>query len=159
MNSDSDIQSLLSDVVGETAPVSFREQLLERALGEVRHRKTRRVVARSVLAVACVLALLAIVARLLPVASGRESNNLMVHSRPLSPEMVVVSEPQTVEIIKPLYPDLEFVHSSTDTFRILGDNELLRLLAGRPAALVHRSPSQADLVFANPDDSNGFPTQ
>jgi len=47
--------------------------------------------------------------------------------------------------------------------RIAGENlqdlELLALVAGRPAALVRQGPHQAELLFVNPEDTNGFPVQ
>jgi hypothetical protein len=41
--------------------------------------------------------------------------------------------------------------------RLLNDDELLALVAPRPAALVRLGPDNEFLVFANPEDENGFP--
>ena len=44
-------------------------------------------------------------------------------------------------------------------FREIDDEQLLALLAGKPAALVRRGPNQVELIFLNPEDEKGFPVQ
>jgi hypothetical protein len=42
---------------------------------------------------------------------------------------------------------------------MLDDEELLSLVAGRPAALVRAASGRAELVFADPSDAGGFPVR
>ena len=41
-------------------------------------------------------------------------------------------------------------------FRIINDNELLALLADKPAVLIRTGPNSEELVFANPADQKKF---
>jgi len=155
MNSDLDRDHLLNGVLGEAAPPAFRSRLLEEALQQVRYRKRLGQLRRGAVAAVCLL-----VAGFLALEGGRRStkaNRLLVHSRPLSSAVVVHSRPDSVAAVKPADFELAFVRSSTETYRVLGDEELLGLLAGRPAALVRRGPFEAELVFVNPGDREGFP--
>ena len=42
-------------------------------------------------------------------------------------------------------------------YRLINDDELLALLADKPAALIRTGPHSEELVFANPEDQKGFP--
>jgi hypothetical protein len=41
-------------------------------------------------------------------------------------------------------------------FRLINDDELLALLADKPAALIRTGPHSEELVFANPEDQKKF---
>jgi hypothetical protein len=40
---------------------------------------------------------------------------------------------------------------------MINDDELLALLADKPAILIRTGPHSEELVFANPEDQKGFP--
>jgi len=65
--------------------------------------------------------------------------------------VVVASSPRTFLLVE--------TGSIKDPFRDINDEQLLALVAGRPAALVRPGPHQAELLFVNPEDTNGFPVQ
>jgi hypothetical protein len=44
-------------------------------------------------------------------------------------------------------------------YREINDDQLLTLLAGRPAAIIREGANRASLLFLDPEDENGFPVQ
>jgi hypothetical protein len=49
-------------------------------------------------------------------------------------------------------PKVVEVATTGGGFRVIGDNELLALLADKPAVLIRTGPHSEELVFANPED-------
>jgi len=47
--------------------------------------------------------------------------------------------------------------SIKDPFQEINDEQLLALAGGRPVALVRLGPHQPELLFLNPEHTNGFP--
>jgi len=46
-----------------------------------------------------------------------------------------------------------------DPFQEINDEQLLALAGDRPVVLVREGPHQAELLFLNPEDKNGFLVQ
>jgi hypothetical protein len=158
MRNDSNRDCLLEDVLGEAASPVFRGRLLERGLQEVRHRRRLRQLRRGILTAACVGLAVALAARFAVFEGVRsaKANSLLVRSRPLSAGMITGTKPRGVGLVNSVNTSVAFVRSSAGLYRVVGDEELLGLVAGRPAALVRRGPSEAELVFGNPADRDGF---
>jgi hypothetical protein len=158
---------LLKDVFGEEANLDFREGLLHQTLQAVQSRKRLRRWNRRLLAGACAVVTLVVAAKLfLPPGEVRlrtasDASPFLVHSEALGADMLVRTQPGSVAMAHSS-PEIVAVIRTVPgqiSLEIIGDQELLALLAGRPAALVHRSPLEAELVFLNPDDQDGFPVQ
>jgi hypothetical protein len=69
----------------------------------------------------------------------------MVTTRPLAADRLVASVPTT-----------NVVHTGAG-IREVDDDELLGLIASRPAVLIRLGPGSERLVFVNPEDEKGFP--
>jgi hypothetical protein len=54
-------------------------------------------------------------------------------------------------------PSVIEVTTTGGGFRLINDDELLALLADKPAVLIRTGPHSEELVFANPEDQKGFP--
>jgi hypothetical protein len=168
--------SFLDDVLADTAAPGLRTALLERMLRAARARQRRRKLG-SMLAV-FVLCLVPIVL-FRPARFARETSNsvqsmpkafapspsatrpacAIIRSQPLPPGMLVRTEVGTVPVIVSSRAGLAIVETvpSPGLVRELSDQELLTLLAGRPAAIVRPPDQAAELLFVNPEDQNGFP--
>jgi len=155
---------LLSDVFGE--PDEFRAVLLEQTLRRVRrHRQFRRcrqgfAVVVGVIAVAFVCWRTSQPTALhLPV---KAPDLVTIRSQPLPPSMTFETRYGTLSVVVSSSAAYALVETgaSEHLFRQIDDEQLLALLAGgRPVALVRLGPHQAELVFVNPEDTNGFPIQ
>jgi hypothetical protein len=74
---------------------------------------------------------------------------------------VVANDPRGVEVVHSSLATFALVETteSTGALRLISDPQLLALFGGRPVALVYHGPAQAELLFLNPDDKDGFPAQ
>lgn len=164
MKNESDNEELLNDVFADAAPPAFRAALLDQTLHAVQRRKQVRRRNQALTAAASVVAALALVARF---ASLRTSpppapvDAFIIRSQPLSAPTLVATQVGTVDTIHSSGFAVTVVRTSSmpQAFEEIGEKQLLDLFAGRPLALVHRGPSQTELVFVNPPDQNGFPVQ
>ncbi len=152
---------LLEDVLAEAAPQSFRDELFARTLQQVRRRKQWRRTRSALLAASAVVALI-FFARTLPTTKLPPtqiiSNPLLVHSQPLTASMIVRTD-SAVAMVGSSSSSVAILKSAPakNLFRLIGDDELFSSLEGRPAVLVYRNSFEAELVFANPTDQDGFP--
>lgn len=152
---------LLEDVLAEAAPQNFRDELFARTLKQVRRRKQWRRTRSALLAASAVVALI-FFARTLPPTKPAPtqiiSNPLLVHSQPLTASMIVRTD-SAVAMVGSSNSSVAILKSASaqDLFGVIGDEELFDLLEGRPAILVRRNSFEAELVFANPADQDGFP--
>jgi hypothetical protein len=148
---------LLRDVFAEAT--SFREVLLQQSLGAVRRRKQRqRISAVAVTICIFVAAIYGIFFGSRPERiAPKQQDTLFVHSAALPPAMLVTSTQSVPEIHSSANEEM-LVESVTDGFEVIGDNDLLRLLSGKPVVLV-REDTGTQLVFLNPSDQQGFPVQ
>ena len=164
MNTNYDNEELLRDMIDDAAPSDFRAALLNEMLQEVQHQKRKRQWTQRLVGAGCVVAAVGLCISLL--LSSRQSTtsrpaSLIVHSQPLGPASIVRTQSKGLDLIGSSLAQVELVHASEHTklFEVVGDVELLSLLAGHPAALVRHGPGQAELVFVNQADRNGFPAQ
>jgi hypothetical protein len=83
----------------------------------------------------------------------------IVSSQPLPASMVVATDPGGIVMVGSSPGTFVAVEigSIKDPFQVIEDEQLLALTAGRPVALVRQGPHQAELLFLNPEDTNGFP--
>lgn len=165
MNENFDPHPLLEDVLREAAPVEFRRDLLRQTLGEVRHRKRVRARTRNLIIMAIAVGFPFALWNMTPPPDqpcGSESSALrVVHSEPLRPGMVVETRLGAAGTVVSSLVGVVVVETGprAQVVREIDDAELLAMAEGRPAALVRRSPGQAEFVLLNPSDQNGFPVQ
>ena len=161
-----DTNHLLDDVFTEASPPDFRAALLAETLRLARRRRQ----IRQVRPVAGVL----VMAGLLVVLVAQHLSRPSVISRPLVQKI----EPQSYALVRtqPLpasalistrnfsatgfaasVPKVVEVATVSGGFRLINDDQLLALLADKPAVLIRTGPHSEELVFANPEDERGFP--
>jgi hypothetical protein len=154
MNHEPDNKQLLADVLAEAAPADFREALLGETLRLARCRRHWRQTRRA----AALLVALGLFTLLvwrnfpphllapMPMAKVKVQGYELVRTQPLSADHLVASVTTT-----------EIVQTASGNFHVINDDELLALVASRPAALVRLGPHSEQLVFVNPADEKGFP--
>ena len=164
MKPESQQHSLLDDVLTEGAPADFDRALLEGTLGAVRRRRRARQ-CRHGLAAAGVFAVIALAVwnAVMPSTSVNLVRPALhiVSSQPLPASMVVRTRSGGVVVVASSPRTFELVETGSikDPFQEITDEQLLALVGSRPAALVRQGPHQAELLFLNPEDTNGFPVQ
>ena len=165
MNYRADQESLLAEVLAEASPTDFREAMLAETLRLARRRRQFRQVRQA----AGVLAVIGLLAVLVAQQFSRQPDVSM----PLAKKIVK----QSYELVRtqPLpagalistrkFSDAQFAASVSTVvavatvsggFRQINDNELLALLADKPAVLIRTGPNSEELVFANPEDQKKF---
>jgi len=166
MNHEAENGRLLNDVLAEAAPPGFRGALLDQTLGLVRQRRRWRQT-RRVAGIVAVLGLLGILVwqeNVPPKASPRvtvpkmiEPGYTLIRTEPLpAGEMVTTLPLATVRFIASA-ATVETIQTESANYRVINDHELLALLTSHPAALIQTGPHAERLIFANPEDENGFP--
>jgi len=164
MKPESELPGLLDDVLAEAAPADFERALLDGTLRAVRHRRRVRRSCRG-LAVVGILAGIAVAVwnALLPTTSVNLVRPALhiVSSQPLPASMVIGTGPGGVAVVTSSLATVLVVETGSiqDPFKEINDEQLLALVEGRPAALVRKGPHQAELLFLNPEDTNGFRIQ
>jgi hypothetical protein len=165
MNHEPDNEQLLADVLAEAAPADFRETMLGVTL-RLAHRRRRRRQTRRVTVWLVALGLLAVLVRQnfpahplapVPVAKAKVKSYELVRTQPLSAGAIVVTRSLSANQLVASVATTEMVQTGNGSFRVINDDELLALVASRPAALVRLGPHSEQLVFANPGDERGFP--
>jgi len=164
MKPESEQNSLLADVLSEAAPADFERALLDGTLRAVRRQRRLRRSSRG-LAVAGVLAAisLAIWHALLPTTPMNLARPALhiVSSQPLPASMVIGTKPGGVAVVNSSVASVVVVETGSIKvpFNEINDEQLLALTRGRPATLLRQGPHQAELLFLNPEDANGFRIQ
>jgi hypothetical protein len=159
-------EQLLNDVLGDAAPDDFRAALLDATLRQARRRSRGRRIRQGAGMLALLLAaVLVALWKVSPPQSRpdqfRRPDLVVIHSRPLGPAMIVQSRPGTVGAVSSTLSGLAVVETgkARGVLKEIDDEGLLALLHGRPVALVRRGPNQAELIFLNPEDQEGFPVR
>jgi hypothetical protein len=158
---------LLDNVLAEAAPADFREALLGTTLRQVRRRRRFRR-ARNAAGVVAALALLAIlfwqknakqnpIAIAPPAKKAVKQSYTLVTTQPLSSDHIVPTRSFGTPQIITSRATVEIVQTTAGNFHLINDEELLALTAAHPAVLVRTGPHSEELVFANPEDTKGFP--
>ena len=156
---------LLADALADDEPAGFRDAVLTETLRRARSRKHWRQARRGALAVAAVVLLTVLVRMNLPTtpplagAPIENSSYTLVKTQPLVPAAWVHTMPLRPEQRAVSFAAIERVETDTSsvTVRDITDDELLALVGSRTAALVRCGPHCEQLIFANPEDENGFP--
>ena len=162
MKNQPDPNHLLDDILEDTLPASLRSELLRRTLCQVRRQNSVRRLNRALVAVVLVVGLPLVLWKFsLPLPQQIESRPTtfgLVSSEPLHPSMIVETRPDSAKVINSSGSTVVVVEtgSGQDLFNDVDDQQLLAFLSGRPAALVRQGPHEAELVFLNPEDRNGF---
>ena len=161
MNKRTDQESLLAEVLAEASPADFREAMLAETLRLARRRRQFRQ-ARPAAGFLVLMGLLVLLAAQFfskrPVVSPplakpieRQSYQL-VRTEPMPAGAII----RTVKFSEAQFagsvPKVVEVATTGGGFRVISDNELLALLADKPAVLVRTGPNSEELVFANPED-------
>ncbi len=166
MNGRTDNQKLLAEVLAEASPADFREAMLAETLHLARRRRQFRQARRAVgvLAAASLLAVLVGqrfskppgISR--PLAKTIEQPSYeLVRTQPLLASALVSTRSFPATGLAAFVPKVAEVATVSGRFRLINDNELLALLADKPAVLIRTGPHSEELVFANPEDQKGFP--
>jgi hypothetical protein len=158
---------LLDDVLAEAAPANFREALLDETLRVVRRRRRIRQV-RNVVGMLIILGFLGIFVRQQTLrkpsiaiapqpARPVEKGYTLLHTQPLLAAAVITTHPSGTMPFITSAATVAIVETTPGQFRLINDQQLLALVAAHPAVLVRTGPNSEQLVFANPQDANGFP--
>ena len=161
MNPEYKHHSLLEDVLAEAVPADFGRVLLDGTLRAVRCRRQVRQWSRRLAVVGVFTAIaLTIWNTLLPTTPVRSGLHV-VSSRPFPPSMIVETQPGGVTLVTSSPNTFLPVRTGAieDPFQEINDEQLLALAGDRPVVLVREGPHQAELLFLNPEDKNGFLVQ
>jgi hypothetical protein len=166
MNNRADQDNMLAEVLAEASPPDFRAAMLAETLRLARRRRQFRQArhAAGVLALTGLLAVLVMQqfskppAVSLPLAKtiARQSYEL-VRTQPLPANALVRTRSFSAAGLTAPVPRIVEVATTGSGYRLINDNELLALLADKPAVLIRTGPHSEELVFANPEDQKGFP--
>jgi len=165
MNTDFNQQDMLNEVFGDAAPPELRAEILHQTLREVRRQKLFRRRLRLFSTTIAVAAVLVVGTRSWFVPKARvhpSPDTFLIHSQSLDRQTLVTTAPATAHFVHSfdLADTLLLRTSQSDRdFQLITDKQLLALLREHTAALVYRSPDRAELIFSNPAEQNGFPTQ
>jgi hypothetical protein len=161
MNERTDNQNLLAEVIAEASPPDFRAAMLAETLRLARRRRQFRQV-RPVAGVLVLMGLLAVlVARQFlkttvvspPLANKIEQRSYkLVHTQPLPVDALVSTRSFPATEFAAAVPKVIEVVTTSGGFGLINDDELLALLADKPAVLIRTGPHSEELVFANPED-------
>ena len=163
MSRATDQRRLLADVLAEAEPTGFREALLGETLRLAgSRRRTRRL--RQTTAALVILGLLGtLVWQFMLPGHGRftptAASYANVRTESLPPGAIVRTQPFAPDRIVMSVASVDVVRTtpSSGGFRRLNDDELLALVAPRPAALVRVGPNSSKLIFLNPEDQKDLP--
>jgi hypothetical protein len=166
MNERTDNQNLLAEVLAEASPPDFRAAMLAETLRLARRRRQFRQARRAVGVLTA--------ASLLAVLVAQQFSEPTTISTPLAKKIAKKSyEPVRTQpmptgalISTRNFPATGFASpapriiedaTTSGGFRLINDDELLALLADKPAVLIRTGPHSEELVFANPEDQKVFP--
>ena len=158
-------EQLLDDLLEDVASREFRTLVLDQTLRAVRRRKRVRQQNIALIAAACVAVFAFVLWKtrepLIVLKPAQRPVSTIVRSKTLSPPPVVRTKPGGVEMVSSSASTFTPVETraSESCYTEIDDAQLFALLAGKPVALVHRGPNQAQLIFLNPEAEKGFPIQ
>ncbi len=167
MNQRPEKKELLADVFNETSAADFRDALLGETLRRVRNRRRWQQTRRAV-GLLLTLGLLTIFfwqrgakpTAVIAVRSTPKSVRLsyqLVRTEALPASAVVTTRTLARAQIITSTAGGDIVLTTRGNFRVINDEQLLALVAHRPAALIRVDANSERLVFADPADEKGFP--
>ena len=157
-----DPHRLLDEILEEAAPGEFRGAVLEQTLRSMRRRRVVRKARRGFIVLALFVGLPFVIFRAVFISPqdtrGGFPKIAMVNSKPTPTSMLVETQPGASAVVNSASGVVVVVETAAarNSLREISDEELLALVAGRPAVLVRYSPHQAQLLFVNAEDQNGF---
>jgi hypothetical protein len=165
MNNHSDKESLLAEVLAEASPGDFRAATLSETLRLVRRQRQFRQARRTV-GVLTAMSLLTVlivqqfskpttVSQPLANKAAKQSYEL-VRTQPMLPGAVISTMRFSATGFAASVPKVTEIATVGGGFRSINDDELLSLLADKPAVLIRTGPNSEELVFANADDQRSF---
>lgn len=162
MNQPADNERLLTEVAAEAMPAEFREALLGETLRRVRQQRRLGQMRRAAILVASLGLLVALVwldSPRRPVPRRHPTTTCaIVRTQPLPASAFVSTHPfSSALIVASANVHLVRTTATSGGFQAIDDNQLLALVAPRPAVLVGTGPHSEELVFVNPEDRKGFP--
>lgn len=161
-----DANNLLNDVLAEAAPADLRDAMLAETLRFVRRRRQIRRVrpAAGVLALTSLLVILITqrsakppLVSTPPTKQVEQQSYTLIRTQPFAASALVSTKGFSATGLAASVPKVVEVATISGGFRLINDDELLSLLADKPAVLIRTGPHSEELVFANPEDQNGFP--
>jgi hypothetical protein len=161
MRTDPEHEELLSDVFAEEWSASASREAVAAMLRAARARRRWRQVRRG--GAAAIVGAAAFLLSRAPIWSPRAAAvsppafYTLVATRPLPSNELVATIPLAPELLVSTAGATRMVRSTSLGYSELSDEELLTWVAARPAVLVRSSSGFEHLVFANPDDAQGFP--
>lgn len=157
---------LLDELAEETASAEFRTTAMREMLGEARRRQRNRRARWTLAAFAVAAAAAAWLAQVdpaptvssIPPRLSRRPNLVVIQTQPLNQTPVVETKQGSVNIVgsHPGAYALVETRVAEAFFARLNDEDLLRLLQGRPIALTRQGPHEAELIFLDPGDREQF---
>lgn len=165
MNRPTDNQDLLAEVLAEATPADFRAAMLAETLRLARRRRRLRQT-RATAGVLVVMSLLAVVVvqqsprplvvSMPPVERAVKQNYELVRTQPLPASAQISSRTFSGNQLTVSTGAVVEITTTTGGFRLINDDQLLALLADKPAVLIRTGPHSEELVFANPDDQKKY---
>ena len=158
MKNTAEQQRLIDDVLAESASEQFRSAVLEQMLRVARHQRRVRAFEKASILI-LLLALLAwwssasLSRRHSPQQLARPQRAARAYGLVLSASaprgMLVATEPGLTPLVESVHSAVAIVETRPDQhlFKEIGDEQLLVLLAGQPAALVREGASRATVLF------------
>ena len=166
MNHRTEQNNLLAEVLAEASSPDFREAMLAETLRLARRRRQFRQ-ARPAAGILVLMSLLAVLvgqhfskppAVSLPLAKNiAKPSYELVRTRPMPIGALISTRSFPATEFAAPGPNVTEVSTTTGGFRLINDDELLALLADKPAVLIRTGPHSEELVFANPEDQKGAP--
>jgi hypothetical protein len=163
MNQPTDNDRLLADALTDTAPAGFRDALLGETLRWARRRRrfrqTRRAAAMLVMLSALSFLVWLTVPRHPVVRPPPLISCKIISTEPLSASAIIATQPFSADRLVASVPTANVIRTTATSgeFREIDDDDLLALVAPRPAALIRFGPHSAELILVNPEDQKGFP--
>ena len=164
MNPRADQQTLLNDVLAESAPPDFRAALLGESLRAVRRRRRWRQTRRAGVFAAVIL----VTWLVWPHRAGKISrpefaakneaakSYTLIETRALPAGAVVATGKFSPVPTVSSTAAVAEIATAGGGYRLINDAQLLALLGPRPVALVRTGPDSEELVFANPEDQRSL---
>ena len=139
--------------------------LAETLRGARRRRQFRQ--ARRVVGITVAMSLLVVLvtqqfSKLNPISTPLAKNITkksyeLIRTQPLPANALVLTRSFSAAGFAAPVPRVNEIATTSGGYRLINDDELLALLAGKPAILIRTGLHSEELVFANPEDQKGFP--
>lgn len=161
MNNRPNKESLLEDVLAESAPPDLRAALLGETLRLARRRRQWRQARRvgGALVVVLLTTWLAWlrqpgkIATVSPVVKAAPAKSYqLVETQPFSAGAIVTTKNLATVNIVSSEPSVALIGTSSGGIRFINDEQLLALIGPKPAILIRTGPDSETLFFASLDD-------